>query len=112
MKKQSIKILHKNNFGNIAECRCCKELQLSLGNVILTFSEEEYIQFDNFFDEIREDFATEKPTQNNQKKYVIVTNYKGLVLSLSYRELYDTIELLNFSTIMLSINKLTNLSEK
>lgn len=112
MRKQTMKILHENDFGNIAKCECCQELQLCLGSVILTFSEEEYLEFDNFFDEIRKDFATENPTQNRSKKYVVVTNHKGLVLSFTYQELYNAIELLNFSTLMLSVNQLTSLSEK
>ena len=112
MNQKTMKILHENEFGNIAKCRCCQELQLSLGNVLLTFSEKEYIQFDSFFNEIREDFATEKPTNNCNRKYVVVTNHKDLVLSLSYQELWNTIELLNFSTIMLSVNKLMTISEK
>ncbi|MCB9359743.1 MAG: hypothetical protein H6587_11010 [Flavobacteriales bacterium] len=107
-----MKILHENEFGNIAKCKCCQELQLSLGSVIITFSEKEYMNFDNFFDEIRKDFAIEKPSESKQKKYVVVTNHKGLVLSFTYQELYNTIELLNFSTLMLSVNQLTSLSEK
>lgn len=112
MNQRTMKILHENEFGNIAKCRCCKELQLSFGNVILTFSEEEYIQFDSFFNEIREDFETERPTNNCSRKYVVVTNHKGLVLSLSYRELSSAIELLNYSSIMLSVNKLMCVGEK
>ncbi len=105
--RTTMTVLHQNDFGNIAKCTCCQELQLNLGSVILTFSEEEFHQFDNFFNDIREDFVTEKPTNNCNKRYVIVTNHKGIILSLSYAELYNTIELLNFSTIMLSVNKLT-----
>lgn len=112
MYQQSMKLLHKNDFGNISKCKCCNELQLNLGNIILTFTEREYLEFDYFFNDIREDFATEEPSNNNEKKYVVVTNHKGLVLSLSYQELYSTIELLNFSTIMLSIHNLMSLNEK
>jgi len=108
----TMKVLHHNDFGNIAKCKCCQDLQLSLGNIIFTFSEEEYYEFDSFFNEIREYFDTEKRDENCSRKYVIVTNHKGIILSLSYQELYHTIELLNFSTIMLSVNKLTSLSEK
>lgn len=109
--RSTMKILHENDFGNVAKCKCCNDLQLSLGNILLTFSEEEYFLFDSFFDEIRQDFATEKPTNNCNRKYVIVTNHKGLVFSLSYRELSKTIELLNFSSMMLSVNKLMSVSE-
>lgn len=106
-----MKILHKNNFGYIAKCKCCEELQLNLGNVLLTFSETEYLEFDNFFDEIREDMITEKSCKNSNRKYIVVTNCSGVVLSLTYSELLNTIELLNFSTIMISVSKLMNVSE-
>lgn len=112
MNYQPMKILHENDFGYVAKCTCCKDLKISLGNAILTFTEKEYLRFDTLFNEIREDFATEKPSDNCSKKYVVVTNHKGLVLSFSYRELQNTIELLNFSTLMLSVNKLTTLNEK
>jgi hypothetical protein len=107
----TMKVLHHNDFGNIAKCKCCQDLQISLGNLILTFSEEEYYEFDSFFNEIREYVEGEKSNENCSRKYVIVTNKKGITLSLSYQELFNTIELLNFSTIMLSVNKLIGLSE-
>jgi hypothetical protein len=104
-------VLHYNDFGNIAKCNCCKDLQLSLGNIIFNFSAEEYSEFDRFFNDVRVDFALEKPTKNCNRKYVIVTNHKEIILHLSYQELFNTIELLNFSTLMLSVNKLICLSE-
>lgn len=106
-KKSTMTVLHENSFGNISKCSCCDELQLTLGNVIICFSEEEYADFDIFFNEIREDFKKENRTKSKSKKYVIRTNQNGLILNFSYKELKQTIELLNFSTIMLSVNKLT-----
>ena len=79
---------------------------MNLGNVIVTFSAEEYADFDLFFNEIREDFSLEIE-DGSSRKYIIRTNLNELVLSLSYQELKDTIELLNFSNIMLSVNQLT-----
>tara|TARA_B100000809_G_scaffold46543_1_gene40950 strand:- start:5301 stop:5642 length:342 start_codon:yes stop_codon:yes gene_type:complete len=111
MNQKTMKILHENNFGHVAKCPCCEEFQLILGNVLLTFSENDYLQFDNFFDEIRADIVTEKPRTNSKRKYVIVTNYNGLVLSLTYSELLKTMELLNFSTMMISVNNLMSPSE-
>ena len=102
----SMKVLHENNFGYIAKCKCCSDLQLNLGNVIVTFSTKEYADFDLFFNEIREDFSLEIE-DGSSRKYIIRTNLNNLVLSLSYQELQDTIEILNFSNIMLSVNQLT-----
>jgi hypothetical protein len=45
----SLNVLHQNSFGHIAKCRCYQEIQICLGNVILTFSEQEYLEFDAFF---------------------------------------------------------------
>ena len=106
-----MKVLHENKFGHIARCQCCQELQIKLGNVVLSFSDDQYSQFDNFFNEIREDIFTEKLCFKKNRRYVVVTNYKGVVLSLTHTELLDTIELLNFSTMMISVNEIMDLSE-
>ncbi len=102
-----MKILHHNDFGNIAKCKCCNDLQLTLGNVLIPFTEEEYVEFDEFFNEIREDFKDEVKTKSKKREYIIRTNKDDLILVFSYQELKDTIELLNYSTLMLAVNKLT-----
>ena len=107
MRKNKMKILHHNDFGNIAKCSCCSDLQLTLGNVLVAFTEEEYAEFDEFFNEIREDFKSEVKTKSKKREYIIRTNKDDLILVFSYKELKETIELLNFSTIMLAVNKLT-----
>ena len=109
----AMKVLHKNDFGYIAKCNCCNQLQLCLGNMIRTFTADEYAEFDLFFNEIRAYFSTEKNDKDPIRKYIIQTNLNGLILGFSYQELQDTIELLNFSNIMLSVNHLTTgLNEK
>lgn len=112
MNQRSNTVLHENDFGNVSKCSCCRELQLHLGNIVLHFSEKEFYRFDQFFDRIRKDFSYEKPTKSKKRKYIIVTDQKGLVLALSYPELKQTIELLNFTSIMLSVNKLTGIYEE
>ena len=107
MNKRCMKILHENAFGYVAKCKCCNDLQLGLGNIVLTFTEAEYKQFDLFFDEVREVFETEKNMKCSNQKYFIRTNYNGMVLSFTYQELRNTIELLNFSNVMLCVNELT-----
>jgi hypothetical protein len=42
---------------------------------------------------------------------MIRTNWNDLVLSFTYQELKNTIELFDFSKIMLSVNKLTGINE-
>lgn len=104
---KSMEILHENDFGYISKCNCCDDLQLNFGNVIISLSEEEYLEFDTFFNEIRKDFNIEKEDVGFNRKYIIHSNLNGLTLSFSNKELQKTIELLNFSTLMLSVNELT-----
>jgi len=100
-------VLHHNFFGNISKCNCCNNLQLTIGNVIIPLTEEEYFEFDEFFDEVREDFKTEKKTNSKRKEYVVRTSVDNLILVFSYQELRATLELLTFATLMLTVNKLT-----
>jgi len=104
--KELVKTIHKNEFGNLSKCSCCNEIQLSLGNVILTFSEEEYLEFDLFFDEIRRDVEALESNGKQSTKYIIRTNRQGVTLSLSHQELKKTIELLDFSKIIWTVNQL------
>jgi len=103
----SVTLLHENNFGYIAKCNCCTEIKVSLGNIILSLTEQEFRDFDTFFDKIRIDFEKDKKNKDgqNNRRYYIKTYFNELILSFSYQELSETIELLNFSNIMLSVNK-------
>lgn len=105
-RSEKIKTIHENSFGSISKCPCCEDIQVTLGNVVLTFSEEEYVEFDLFFDEIRRDFETLEG--KTAQKYIIRTNRNGLALSLTHQELEATLELFNFSKIIRSANKLIN----
>ncbi|PCI93130.1 MAG: hypothetical protein COB15_16860 [Flavobacteriales bacterium] len=101
----SLKILHKNSFGNIAKCKCCNDLQVTLGNIIFSLTEEEFLDLDIFFDEIRRDFDLITNNETRTREYIIKFNFKDLVLAFSHKELQDTIELINYSSILLEVNK-------
>ena len=106
----SMNILHENTFGHVARCSCCDDIQLNLGTIIFHLSVKEYVEFDTFFNEIRKDLFSCKSNELNTGKYIIRTNHNNMILSFSYQELKDTIELLNFSNIMLSVNDLTQMN--
>lgn len=113
MRKQKLmNVLHENDFGYVAKCTCYRDLKISLGNAILTFTEDEYVGFDSFLNEIRKVFDTENHQKLYHQNFMIKANSHGLVLSFSYQELKNTIELFDFANIMLSVHKLTTVYEK
>ena len=104
MKDREMKVLHKNSLGYVAKCTCCDDIQIKFGNAILSFTNEEYKDFDSFFDAIKEDFELEP--RDFKCDYLVNTEIDGLILSFSYSELCQAIELMNFSNVILSCNKL------
>jgi len=100
---QTLEVLHENNFGHIAKCKCCGEIQVGLGNALLTFSEKEFQEFDYFFNDIRAYITSSNP---DDRKFTIQTKSKGVNLYLSYLELVNAVDLLDNAKIMMMVNGL------
>ena len=103
-KENSMNVLHENQFGYVAKCICCDDFQIKFGNIIIPFNEKEFREFDLFFEEVRQDFEYE--VEDATSEYFIKTYLDGLTFSFSYRQLVHAIELLDFSKVMMSVNKL------
>ncbi len=107
MKKSKVMdVLHENDFGRIAKCKCCSEIQVQLGNVIFILSEEEYLDFSSFFEKIALDFEIKKHIDKSSQQYLVKTYVHDLILSFKRKELEKTIELIRFSDCMLSVKKI------
>ena len=104
MNDKQMKVLHQNSLGYIAKCKCCDDIQIKFGNAILSFTNDEYKDFDMFFDAIKQDFELEP--RDFKCDYLVNTDIDGLILSFTYSELSQAIELMNFSNVILSCNKL------
>ena len=100
----TMNILHENNFGKIATCSCCGDMQVTLGNINFTFTKEEYVDFDSSFNQIR--ILVGKKEEMKNRIYIVLTNREGVALKLSYKELKSTIELLNLSNLIMMADEL------
>lgn len=98
----SINIIHKNDFGYIATCKCCNHLQLNLGNVILTLNKNEYTKIEQVIAEVK----TLHGNDDFNGKYMIRVNEEDFILSFNQKELNQTIELFELSRILFSANQL------
>jgi len=100
------KELHKNNFGRIAICNSCQEIQLQINTVLFTISQKEYKSFVRLIDTVREDLADSTFEKEAFQKCLLETPKKGVHLYLNYEELLQTIELIDLSNLMLSVREL------
>lgn len=97
-------ILDKNTYGKIIKCNCCNEIQFQLGNTVIVFTPNEFYEFDQFFDEIRNDFPYLNCDNKYKRQFLIRTNKKKSTIFLSYNELEAAISLINNAVLMLSIS--------
>lgn len=101
-----MKILDKNNYGQISKCTCCDEVQFQIGTCILTFTKEEFYEFDIFFDEIRKDMEQVACKDHEKRQFIVKTNRNNTILFLSFNELEAAIELITNATLLLSVNEM------
>ncbi|HLU85302.1 MAG TPA: DUF6686 family protein [Vicingaceae bacterium] len=99
-----MKILDKNNYGLISKCECCDEVQFQFGTCILTFTKEEFFEFDEFFDEIRKDIKHVNCNDNDKRQYIVKTTRNNTILYLSFNELKAAISLVTNAMLLLSLN--------
>lgn len=92
-------IIHANSFGYVSRCRCCSELQLCLGNMVLVLGESDFINFKRSFFELNDKNTLRTHRCGKVKRYTFLTSYSDLTLSLSLREFQMTEDLLNLAEL-------------
>ncbi len=105
-----MEILHENEYGHIAICDCCGDIQLCLGNVLMTLNQEEYQDFNRVFREISF-YMDIRGSEIMDRTFVVNTKNKDVKISFTYEDLAHTVELLNCSNLMMSVNELTRVNE-
>lgn len=92
-------IIHANAFGYISRCNCCKDLQLCIGNIVLVFGRNDFMNFKSSFFELNDIDMARLHRKGRMKRYTIMTSYSDLTLSLSRREFELTSDLLNMAEV-------------
>ena len=104
MEKLGLKITHENTFGSIGICDCCHHYQFNMQHLVFVLDEQEYVQLEFLVNEALIYRNSDK--YSSARKYMIEVNSKGLILSLTSLQLEQTLELIEMTNIVLSINQI------
>lgn len=103
-------ILHANKFGIVKQCSCCRQIQLTLGSVVLHLSEKEFYLLKQSFFELNDIQDVQLHASGKIKRYLLNTCFASLSLSLSEKEYSATCALFTLSEVILKVNKTLNKS--
>lgn len=92
-------VIHANQFGYVARCNCCQELQLCLGNIVLVLGTNDFANFKRCFFELNDRDSARLHRDGRIKRYSFLTSYSDLTLSLSENEYRLTEDLLNMAEL-------------
>jgi len=80
-------LFHEDSSGYVVRCTECEKIQIGYGNLMVTFSREDFTVFRNWLRKIKaEQHPSQKPTL---RSIVIPTPCEGMKLLLSLRELEE-----------------------
>lgn len=80
-------LYHDDNTGYVVRCNECEKIQVGYGNLMLTFSEEDFDAFRNWVHKYRDE---QHPSQNPALRNIVIpTPCEGIRLLLCMRELRE-----------------------
>ena len=97
MKSESHTVIFKNPFGYVARCKCCRDVRLCLGNMLLSFNEEDFHDFKSSFFALNDFEDLQLHIEGKIRRYILHTSFTDLTLSLSKKEYEWTSEILNMA---------------
>ena len=85
-------LFHDDSLGYVVRCNECEKIQLGYGNMVITFSQEDFDSFRSWLTRIREE---QDPAISTGLRCILIpTPCEGMKLLLSKRELDDFITML------------------
>lgn len=97
-------MIHENEFGHIAICKCCGEFHVSFGNVILTLGAEEMRDFEALMLDMES--YSNLLSARCQNKFMVRYNDQDVVLAFTRKEMSGVIELIEMTKIVMTTNQL------
>lgn len=80
-------LFHDDNTGYVVRCAECEKIQMGYGNLMITFSTEDFTSFRWWLKKIKDDVH---PSQRETVRSIVIpTPCEGMKLLLSLRELRD-----------------------
>lgn len=85
-------LFHNDNLGYAVRCNECEKIQLGYGNVVITFSDEDFRSFSSWITTIRH--QQDPALDAGLRCIVIPTPCEGMKLLMSKRELDEFVTML------------------
>lgn len=100
-----MKLIHENRMGSVAKCNCCEKYSMRLGTVILPVKPRQMRALIYAFqDTLSSCFNTSNCNRYHQHTRVnFALNSAHMSLSLAKDEIVQSIELLEFTLLMLEV---------
>lgn len=106
-----MEVIHQNEVGYIGMCPCCGDIQMSMGNLVLSMTAQEFQEFCTHFDEIRKELHVNMTEDYFGSRYVVKTNIEGVFLSHSVREFERILELLDCAKVVMTCQAWVKIEE-
>lgn len=98
-------ILHCNELGYVSQCDCCNDIHLCIGNLALSLSRTDFFLFKKNFFELNDLTALRLHKNSKEPRFLFVTSFSDLSLSLSKSEYKLCCDLLQVSQVLLELRK-------
>lgn len=105
----NLEIIHINDIGFIGKCKCCNEIQFSIGNIVSFISESTFHILHSTLRTIAQDIEANSMYLPHGKRIMLKTPVHNIMLSLTSAELFEVLDL--FSKADIHIKLLDQLEE-
>ena len=100
-------ILHQNKLGYIIQCKDCKEILISFGNIITSVNEIGFVNLHSALNKIMEEIDVHTiEMHQKEEKVIVATPLDNLHLSFNPKDFDDVIELFDQAKLMLEIKNI------
>lgn len=97
----TLHLLHRNPMGYIARCRCCSEVQVSIGNIIAHLDLQNFLSFFRTLKAVSRDLESNSIDSPDGQKILLRTPVKSILMSFTIHEFAETLELFSQAWVLM-----------
>ena len=96
-----LEIINHNAVGYVGRCRCCREIQVGIGNIVSHMCEKGFSNLHTALKNIKKDINRSILDLPNGERVLIKTPAEQIIIALSIEEFYLTLSLFEKSELIL-----------
>ncbi|MEM7104780.1 MAG: DUF6686 family protein [Bacteroidota bacterium] len=101
---KNLRILFQNDFGYVAVCSCCNEVQFRIGTVVSFMPEDAFLKLFYSIEKINADLDSKFTNLPDGEKLVLRTPVRNFMLALSKTEFQKTLELFDTAAFKIKLS--------